>query len=209
MYITTIQFPAFSGIRCLMMPYIQGVVKSLPVEYIPYFSILEKLFIKENDIGYLTIDESQTVIGKPHRGGRAKYERALHTEAGQIKKDAYCWGGHVWGGLTNVSLEPDVSILLANNLNDSCAIWDKTHQNTSPDGDIGDCAKDYPYTEARLMKAGEVQKIGILTPHESLPIKEQKTRQFLRIVSSGVHGREPYFTENKLLANNLNSTRII
>jgi hypothetical protein len=49
------------------------------------------------------------------------------------------------------------------------------------------------------MKAGEVRKIGIFTPHESLPVKNTVQRQFLRIVSSGVRGREHYFTQNPLV----------
>lgn len=49
------------------------------------------------------------------------------------------------------------------------------------------------------MKAGEVHQIGILTPHESLPITKGGNRQFIRIVSSGVYGREPYFTKNPLM----------
>lgn len=59
----------------------------------------------------------------------------------------------------------------------------------------------YPLEEAIMMKSGDVHKIGILTPHESLPVKADFDRQFLRIVSSGVHGREPYFTKNPLLTN--------
>lgn len=50
-----------------------------------------------------------------------------------------------------------------------------------------------------MMKAGEVHKIGILTPHESLPVREHFLRQFLRIVGAGVHGREEYFTINPLM----------
>lgn len=49
------------------------------------------------------------------------------------------------------------------------------------------------------MKAGEVHEIGILTPHESLPLRQKARRQFLRIISSRVHGRESYFTENPLI----------
>lgn len=40
---------------------------------------------------------------------------------------------------------------------------------------------------------------GILTPHESLPVPCDFPRQFLRIISSGVHGREDYFTVNPLV----------
>lgn len=192
-------FPEFTGLRCLMMPYVQGEPDSVPREYAPYSEIIRDLFISKGDIGYLTIDESVANAGKPHRGDRAKTKRALHTEAGRIPGMIYCWGGggH-WGGKPRVALDRDVQILLANNLDDSCAVWDAVHEETSIDGDIGHAAELYPYETARLMKSGEVRQIGILTPHESLPVKETTRRQFLRIVGSGVHGREPYFTRNPL-----------
>lgn len=199
----SIAFPPFSGVRCLMMPYIQGDPASVPGVYGAYYDIIKSVFLKKGDIGFLTIDESVAVAGKAHRGARAKHGRALHTEAGWRPKDAsHVWGGHGWGDQPNVRLDPGVRILLANNLNGSCAVWDAIQADTTYDGDIGHLADQYPYSDAILMKAGEVHEIGILTPHESLPVKEDFKRQFLRIVSSGVHGREPYFTENPLVTLN-------
>jgi hypothetical protein len=89
--------------------------------------------------------------------------------------------------------------LLANNIDNTCAIWDSVHENTSFDGDIGDCAEEYPYSKAIMVRAGDVHRIGILTPHESLPVTNSVNRQFLRIVGSGVHGRESHFTINPLM----------
>jgi hypothetical protein len=184
-----------------MMPYIQGESSSLPKQYAAYADVLDSIFLKRGDIGFLTIDESPAAAGLPHRGARAKYSRALHTEAGRDPQRFYCWGsGGGWGKAPHkVLLERTVRILLSSNLDDSCAVWDSEHENTSNDGDIGFAANQYPYEAARFLKAGEVCEIGILTPHESLPVKKDFNRQFLRIVSSGVHGREDYFTENPLL----------
>jgi hypothetical protein len=195
-----IQFPQFSGLRCLMMPYIQGDFNSVPPEYSTYKSIIESVYIRKGDIGFLTVDESKAIAGKPHRGQRAKFNRALHTEAGIDPDLTYAWGGAppTWGGRRNVILDRDVKVLLANNLNNSCALWDAEHENTSIDGDIGEFASDYPFEEAIFMQAGEIHEIGILTPHESMPVDQDFNRQFLRIVSSGVHGREEYFTENPI-----------
>ena len=183
-----------------MMPYIQGDVSSVPEEYHSYANIIESQYFKKGDIGFLTIDESKAVKDSPHRGARAKYGRALHTEAGLRPDSSYGWG-LVWGSSPeeSVKLERDVKILLANNIDDTCAVWNTEHENTSLDGDIGHLADMYPYENAILMKAGEVFEIGILTPHESLPVHQTCNRQFLRIISSGVHGREPYFTENPIL----------
>lgn len=191
-----IKFPIFTGIRCLMMPYIQGDSQSVPLCYRKgYEKILDTVFITRGDIGYLTIDESIAVKGKPHRGARSKTDRALHTEVGKHPDMSYIWGGN-WGSSNKVTLDEDVKIILANNIDNSCAIWDTEHKDTSIDGDIGDVSHLYPYEDAIFMKAGEVHEIGIFTPHESLPVKEDTNRQFIRIVSSGVHGREPYFTIN-------------
>ena len=187
-----LKFPKYSGIRCLMMPYIQGEPDSVPEAYGLYRDIIRSAFIKRGDIGYLTIDESPVVAGKPHRGERAKCARALHTEAGRAPNTIYQWGGGGggnWGGKPNVTLDRDVRILVASNLDDSCAVWDAEHEDTSLDGDIGHVAGEYPYSDATFLKAGEVKEIGILTPHESLPVAKDFNRQFLRIVSSGRSGR--------------------
>lgn len=200
MFIKTITFPRFTGLRCLMMPYIQGDPASVPDAYRSYAEIIRSCFVNKGDIGYLTIDESVAIKGIPHRGARSRTSRALHTEAGRHPDKIYVWGdGGGWGKSHRVTLDGNVEVLFANNLDDSCALWDTTHENTSIDGDIGHEAAQYPYSNATIMKAGELHRIGILTPHESLPVKETVKRQFLRIVSAGVHGRESYFTVNPLV----------
>lgn len=193
----TVTFPEYSGLRCLMMPFVQGEPDSVPVEYAAYWDIIRANYVERGAIGYLTIDESPVRKGAPHRGARAKFGRALHTEAGLRPGSKYGWG---WGSVANVELERGVQVLLANNLSGSCALWDTEHESTSHDGDIGDQAHLYPYEDAVLMQAGELHRIGILTPHESLPVQSDCNRQFLRIVGSGVHGRESYFTVNPLMS---------
>lgn len=200
MKICEISFPEYSNKRCLMMPYIQGDPDSVPVEFRGgYETILSDVFIDEGDIGYLTIDESEVKLGMAHRASRATTRRAIHTEAGRRPNKAYAWGGGGWGNSHNVELDRDARVLLANSIDKSCAIWNSEHENTSLDGDLGEFLSQYPLDNATLMAAGEVYKIGILTPHESLPIQANCKRQFLRIISSGVHGREPYFTQNPLM----------
>jgi len=190
------KFPPVTGLRCLMMPFIQGDPESVPDTYHPYRDILAQAFVRRGDVGFLTIDESPVTAGKPHRGDRAQHDRALHTEAG-LHPSGYCWGYHPTSR-PSVTLERDVRILLANSLSGTCAVWNREHADTSLDGDIGHAADRYPYAEAVFLQEGELYEIGILTPHESLPVAHDGVRQFLRIVSSGVHGREPYFTENPL-----------
>lgn len=207
----TVEFPEYAGTRCLMMPYVQGDPDSVPSEYAAYRDIVSSVFLRRGDIGFLTIDESPVVAGKPHRGARARHARALHTEAG-ILRGVYGWGGSPqpgwgspapaprpsWGGRHTVTLDRDVRILIASSVDESCAVWDAEHEDTSEDGDIGHVADLYPYSAATVLKAGELCELGILTPHESLPVKRDVNRQFLRIVGAGVHGREDYFTVNPL-----------
>lgn len=216
-----ITFPQYAGVRCLMMPYIQGEPDSMPKEYEAYAGIIASTFLKKGAVGYITIDESIALKGTPHRGAHARHGRAVHTEVGRIPGKIYGWGaplgwsnptptpgggwgapGGGWGLSHKVTLDRDVKILLANNLSDSCALWDAEHEDTSIDGDLGHVAYLYPYETATLMKAGEVHEIGILTPHESLPVARNFKRQFLRIISSGVHDREDYFTVNPLMEGN-------
>lgn len=196
-----INFPKATGIQVLMMPFIQGDSSSVPDEIKQqYGAIIENTFIDKGEIGFLTIDESFVDSGKAQRAYRSKTNRALHTEAGLRPNKLYSWGSvPVWGGGTAVTLDRDVKVLLANNIDNTCALWNSEHENTSEDGDIGHFADMYPLDDAVMMKAGEVHKISILTPHESLPVKESGKRQFIRIISSGVHGREPYFTKNPLM----------
>lgn len=201
---TCISFPAFSGARCLMMPFIQGEPESVPKEYHGYFDILRCLFFKAGDVGYLTIDESVAKVGIPHRGSRARTSRALHTEVGRLN-GTYGWGdGGGWGSPTKsgyrVTLDKDVRILISSNVSHSCAVWDACEEATSQNGDIGHLSEKYPYDTAHYLDSGAVADIGILTPHESLPLRYDTKRQFIRIVSSGVHGREDYFTRNPMLS---------
>ena len=214
-----INFPRYRGVRCLMMPFVQGDPMSVPYDYASYRTILENVFLERGEIGYLTIDESPVNAGSPHRGNRAAHGRAIHTEAGKIApilgwgapsfvwgvpqtpSAPYGWGmpDLSWGGRHKATLDPETEVLLANSIDGTCALWDACHEDTSADGDIGDRADEYPYSDATIMAAGDVYKIGILTPHESLPVDSRRDRQFLRIVGRGVHGREDYFTENPLM----------
>lgn len=195
-----IDFPEYSGVRCLMMPFVQGEPASIPEQYAPYHDVIASNYLNKGDVGYLTIDESPVLKGLPHRGNRAKFGRALHTEAGlRPFSGQYVWGGGGWGHSPAVTLDRDTKILLVNNLDNSCAVWDSVHTDTSIDGDIGDHSDEYPYSDAIMMKSGEVATIGILTPHESLPVDSDYNRQFVRIMDNGVHGREEYFTINPLM----------
>lgn len=59
---------------------------------------------------------------------------------------------------------------------------------------------EYPEKLGVMLKAGEVAKISIFTPHECISQKHSGKRQFFRVVGKGVTGREDYFTVNPLLS---------
>lgn len=197
-----INFPVTNNnVRCLMMPFIQGDISSIPSRFSSYFEVLKDTYLEKGDIGFLTIDESFVEEGQIHRGDRSKFKRAIHTEAGKLINHQKLGWGHPWAGKYTTYLEPNTRVLIANNIDDSCVLFDHYHEDTSDDGDIGHCSSKYPYEDGIFMKNGEVYEMGLLTPHESLPLSKSENRKFLRIVSSGVTGREEYFTKNPLMEN--------
>lgn len=194
-------FPDYVGARCYMMPFIQGRGESLPEEYASYARIVDDFVIpgEEGQIGYITIDESFVDAGKSQRG-YGSGERTIHTEA-CLSNGALTWGQPTpsWGPSPMVLLDPDLRVLIANSIADTCMVWDVAVQDTTPDGDLSLRAAEFPREVGKLMAAGEVLEIGIFTPHECIPQKQSGQRQFFRIVGKGVHGREDYFTRNALL----------
>jgi hypothetical protein len=199
MIIKKIQFPRFFGIKCAMMPFIQGDSHSLPREFQSYADIINSNYLEKGKIGFLTIDESFVEAGKSQRGyNAAGINRNVHVEVGRVQK-VYCWGGSSWGGKPNTVLDDDTEVLIANSVSDTCRVWDTKETAFTKDGDLSDYIDKYPEHTGTLLKAGEVARISIFTPHECVAQKHSGERQFFRIVGHGVKGREPYFTVNPLL----------
>ena len=202
MIINKINFPNFTGVRCNMMPFIQGDSSSIPDEFKTYSEIIEKNYLEKGEIGFLTIDESFVNGGKSQRGYNSKgVNRNVHIEVGTYY-DKYRWGGSggsSWGGIANTLLESSTQVLIANSVSDTCRFWNNLEKRYTPDGDLSEYLSDYPEAEGILMKKGEIAKISIFTPHECISQQTSGNRQFFRIVGKGVHGREDYFTINPLL----------
>jgi hypothetical protein len=94
--VSTIEFPEFSGIKCNMMPFIQGDINSLPETYKPYFNILKELYLEKGEIGYLTIDESFVKAKSSQRGFNSMgLNRNVHIEVGRNEQNNH-WGGRWW-----------------------------------------------------------------------------------------------------------------
>jgi hypothetical protein len=200
MIVNKIQFPRFTGVKCNMMPFIQGDARSLPEEFKPYADIINSNYLEKGKIGFLTIDEAFVEAGKSQRGyNNAGINRNVHVEVGR-KDEVYCWGGGgSWGGKPNTLLNDDTMVLVANSVSDTCRVWNTKEFDYTKDGDLSEYIDRYPENTGQLLKAGEVAKISIFTPHECVAQKQSGNRQFFRIVGSGVKGREPYFTVNPMI----------
>lgn len=204
MIINQIQFPEFTGIKCNMMPFIQGDSSSLPEIYRPYSKIIDENFLEFGEIGLLTIDESFVEQGKSQRGyNAANMNRNVHIEVGRNERGNR-WGSgsgsvNTWGGRYDTVLDDDTMVLIANNVSDTCRVWDTKEFAFTENGDLSEYIDKYPEENGILLKSGEVAKISIFTPHECINQSHSSHRQFFRIIGKGVTGRESYFTVNPLL----------
>lgn len=202
MITNTIQFPVMTGIKCNMMPFVQGDSSSLPKEYQPYSKIINENYLEKGEIGFLTIDESFVNAGKSQRGYNSKgINRNVHIEVGRHDK-INCWGGgggSSWGGRYKTLLDDETMVLIANSVSDTCRVWDTKEMSFTKDGDLSAYIEKYPEETGILLKTGQLAKISIFTPHECISQKQSSNRQFFRIVGKGVTGREDYFTINPLI----------
>jgi len=197
MITNVIEFPKQQGLKCNMMPFIQGDSSSLPKEYRSYSDIIDNNFLERGEIGFLTIDESFVNGGESQRGYNSKgINRNVHIEVGISEKR------FAWGGSPRTLLNDNTQVLIANNISNTCRYWDAIEKSYTKDGDLSEYIDRYPEETGILMKKGEVAKISIFTPHECISQKEPAYRQFFRIVGKGVKGREDYFTENPLVTIN-------
>jgi len=198
-----ITFPEFTGAKCNMMPFIQGDSSTLPPEYQPYAGIINDNYLEKGKIGLLTIDESLVGAGVSQRGYNSTgSNRNVHIEVGQCASGSR-WGsggGNGWGGKEKTMLEDSTQVLIANSIDDTCRVWDAIDRSYTKDGDLSHVIDKYPEESGVLMKAGEVARMSIFTPHECIRQIHESQRQFIRIVGKGVAGREDHFTINPLLA---------
>lgn len=203
MIVNKIQFPKLTGIKCNMMPFIQGDSSTLPELYRTYSKIIDENYLEKGEIGLLTIHESFVECGKSQRGyNSVGINRNVHIEVGRHHK-INCWGGSgggsSWGGRYKTILDDDTMVLIANSVSDTCRVWNTKEMGYTKDGDLSSYIEKYPEETGILLKSGEVSKISIFTPHECINQTKSGDRQFFRIVGKGVRGREDYFTINPLV----------
>lgn len=197
--VNKITFPAPQGLKCNMMPFVQGDSQSLPPEFKSYSKAVEENYLEKGEIGFLTIQESFVEAGKSQRGfNSANIKRNVHIEVGR-KMLQNKWGGNSWGGNNRTLLDDSTQALIANSISDSCRFWDTFDMSETNDGDLSKYIEKYPEETGILLKSGEVANISIFTPHECVNQNVSGNRQFFRIIGKGVKGREDYFTVNPLV----------
>lgn len=170
----TVEFPAFSGVRVMMMPFLmQGPRNSLPDSLGMYrdavASICSMATVKEG-VGYLTIDEALVRAGETHR------RPGLHVDG----FGAYGGGG---GYAAN-------GMFLAST-HEGCVGYAQSYEGEP--GMDGDC--EHLRSElgsGAVMRAGHVYWCSPMALHESLPMRADIHRQLIRVSmpSDAPHHRE-------------------
>lgn len=79
-----IQFPEFTGLRCLMMPYVQGDPDSVPEAFAPYRSILETVF--RAPCGTRSVKSTRFDGDIGHLAAEYPYSAAKVLRAGEVSR---------------------------------------------------------------------------------------------------------------------------
>lgn len=165
---TGVDFPEFSGTRIMMMPVIIGSLDGVPDNYAglvnELFSMSENRF--HGDIGYLTIDEKELKASETLRRAGLHVDGYYHGRCG-------AWGGGGgWGsvgnGMLTVSSTPHCKAYLG-------------MIDGEPESE-GECDHlDLTGIQGEIFEANQVYWVDGACVHESMPVKEDTKRQFVRL----------------------------
>lgn len=176
-----LKLPEFSGTRILMMPFLLEDLGSIPGSLYQWTGFLNSLIGRspcQKGIAYLTIDECQLRAGEIHR------RPGLHVDGWHDDSNSGGWGGGGWGS----SVEGEGMLIVASHLG---SVGYQQRFLGTPNK-FGDCEHlriqiNRPY----IFNNGPTQKIDFepntiyrldgMTVHESIPVKEDCDRQFVRL----------------------------
>ena len=193
--IGTVEFPTYTGIRVMMMPFhLHDVNGSLPAYLAGWRSVISSMVNTENLLrtgwskggpAYLTIDEANVRRGETHR------RPGLHVDG--IGPDGTGPGG--WGGGGGYG---KCGMLMASNVV-GCVAWSQSFTGTpGPDGACGHLASQLRDDAKIMLMPGSVYYCEALTVHQALPMVKDCERSFIRIsMPSNAPWYEGY-TENPL-----------
>lgn len=186
--VATVSFPEPQGIQINMMPFVMGDIGSLPEDVRAYQPLIDACDIEDDElgkVGYLTVMETEVVPGLSQRRG------GMHVEkhpAGPDHRGG--WGGGGWGR-GRYGARRFGGLYVASNMEDTTAVWNAHVDEPGPGGDCEHLAQTLG--EPVLLKAGELAWMTDSCPHASMPVKRPGTRQFFRLVTSGV---DLWFTQH-------------
>ncbi|MEB3330794.1 MAG: hypothetical protein VKQ33_16335, partial [Candidatus Sericytochromatia bacterium] len=170
-HLGTVQLPAFSGTRIMMMPFLLEDGSSIPADLFPWREFVGQLTKKagapEQGVAYLTIDEALIQAGETQR------RPGLHVDGiGPDGREGGWGGGGGWG--TNGMI---VAASVA-----CCNVFAGDFQGyPGPNGDCAHLADECDSKQAVLLEANQAYWLGPMTVHEVFPMKETVKRQFVRI----------------------------
>ncbi len=185
----TVELPAFSNTRVMMMPLIIGEPNSIPDFLNHYVNCLVKLFnfalpSHKDQIGYITIDEKTVEAGKTHR------RPGLHVD-GVYNGNVGSWGGGGWGAVGS-------GMLTVSNI-EGCKAYKQWFNGTiGNDGECDSMVDQLKESGAEIFKPNHVYWLCGLCVHESLPMKETADRQFVRLSLPSCAPWFEGYTENPL-----------
>lgn len=157
------EFPAFTGMRIMMMPFRMNDANTVPAQYRALVADLIARNYTPNAVGYLTIDEAHVPRGEYHR------RPGLHVDGGE----ACSWGGDPgpWGG-------PHGMIIAASHY--ACNAYAQDFVGTA--GEDNNCEHlRAQLREVTPMHGGYAYWMSPTCVHESIPASHNMQRQFVRI----------------------------
>ena len=182
-----LQFPTPHDINVNMLPFILGDKSSLPDELLPYYPLIEKCPVMEEEMGkvcYLTVSESYVNEDATQR------RSGLHIEAPRVELEASNFVAgqeHHWG--CGVAYSPDElhgGLYMASNVSNTCAVYNALIDKNGVDSQGGMNHLRRLIGEPTLLEANELVWLTDCTPHEALPQEGPGYRQFFRLVTSKI-----------------------
>ncbi len=158
-----VQFPDFTGLRIMMMPFRLDDLGTIPAFCAQYRGMIGFMLMHKPacGVGYLTVDEAVVPAGEFHR------RPGLHVDgAGGWSANPGPWGG------------PEGMLVAASHY--GCDVWHQTF--VGEPGSDGNCEHLREQCGTPWMMSGGVAWwLGPKTVHESVTVPYEQPRQFVRV----------------------------
>ena len=156
-------FPTYSKLNVNMMSIMMGDPESIPNNLKKYIPMINQCPLEKGTTVYLTVHESNVEEGKTQR------RPGIHTDATSTSS----WGGGSWGGKEGIYLA---------STDGTCQVWDTQTKKVDYMGSL----KFKLISQSEILKPNHLYWMSDRTPHESLPVKSTKVRQFFRLVGKDI-----------------------